>query len=425
MRNALIDDVYLPLIGTNLAKQLGRDGASQGVLLLISPPGYGKTTLVEYVAGLLGFALVKVNGPALGQTVTSLDPAAAPDAAAAAELVKLNQAFAMGNNVVCYIDDIQHTSQELLSRFIPLCDATRRIEGVWRGRPRTFELAGRRFAMVMAGNPYTGSGERFELPDMLANRSDVYNLGDVVAGRADLFARSYLEVAAGSNPTLAPVVLGDRSDLDVFLRATQGEPVEARALSRPFPAADVRAITAALGHLVHVRDRLLLVNAAYIRSATLDDGLRGEPPFLLQGSYRNMAKLGGADRAGHDRRRGGGGARRPLPHRSADPGRCRRVEPRPTGRAGRPRLRGRRRGRCPAGPLVRGTGRRPTPPPRSPGRWPASRTPSATAPPTAAELRRGAPGRSGALFRWIAGPRRRRRVLGPANTPATAPRPRR
>ncbi len=259
--------------------------------MLISPPGYGKTTLVEYVAGLLGFALVKVNGPALGQSVTSLDPAAAPDAAAAAELVKLNQAFAMGNNVVCYIDDIQHTSQELLSRFIPLCDATRRIEGVWQGQPRTFELAGRRFAMVLAGNPYTGSGERFELPDMLVNRSDVHNLGDVVAGRADLFARSYLEVAAGSNATLAPVVLGDRNDLDVFLRATQGEPVEARALSRPFPAADVRAITAVLGHLVHVRDRLLLVNEAYIRSATLDDGLRGEPPFLLQGSYRNMAKL--------------------------------------------------------------------------------------------------------------------------------------
>ena len=126
---------------------------------------------------------------------------------------------------------------------------------------------------------------------MLVNRSDVHNLGDVVAGRADLFARSYLEVAAGSNPTLAPVVLGDRGDLDVFLRATQGEPVEARALSRPYPAADVRAVTAVLAHLVRARDRLLLVNEAYIRSATLDDGLRGEPPFLLQGSYRNMAKL--------------------------------------------------------------------------------------------------------------------------------------
>jgi hypothetical protein len=291
VRNALIDEVYLPLVGANFAKQLGREGAAQGNLLLISPPGYGKTTLMEYVVGLLGFALVKVNGPALGTGVSSLDPAAAPDAASAAELVKLNQAFAMGNNVVCYLDDVQHTSPELLSRFIPLCDATRRVEGVWAGGPRTFELSGRRFAMVMAGNPYTGSGDRFELPDMLVNRSDVYNLGDVVAGRADLFARSYLEVAAGSNPTLAPVVAGDRADLDVFLRALDGEPVQSGALSRPYPAAEMRAITAVLGHLVHARDRLLLVNELYIRSATLDDTMRGEPPFLLQGSYRNMAKL--------------------------------------------------------------------------------------------------------------------------------------
>ena len=30
VRNALIDDVYLPLIGANLAKQLGRDGRGPG-----------------------------------------------------------------------------------------------------------------------------------------------------------------------------------------------------------------------------------------------------------------------------------------------------------------------------------------------------------------------------------------------------------
>ena len=78
VRNALIDDVYLPLIGANLAKQLGRDGAAQGALMLISPPGYGKTTLVEYVVGLMGFALVKINGPALGQGVTSPRPGGGP-----------------------------------------------------------------------------------------------------------------------------------------------------------------------------------------------------------------------------------------------------------------------------------------------------------------------------------------------------------
>ena len=57
--NRLIDEVYLPLIGANLAKQLGVAGENKrtdrmGLLLLVSPPGYGKTTLMEYVASRLG-----------------------------------------------------------------------------------------------------------------------------------------------------------------------------------------------------------------------------------------------------------------------------------------------------------------------------------------------------------------------------------
>ena len=42
---------------------------------------------------------------------------------------------------------------------------------------------------------------------------------------------------------------------------------------------------------MQVRNVLLAVNAAYIASASADDALRGEPPFLLQGSYRNMARI--------------------------------------------------------------------------------------------------------------------------------------
>ena len=71
VRNRLIDEVYLPLVGANLAKQLGAAGENKrtdlmGLLLLVSPPGYGKTTLMEYVASRLGLVFVKVNGPALG-----------------------------------------------------------------------------------------------------------------------------------------------------------------------------------------------------------------------------------------------------------------------------------------------------------------------------------------------------------------------
>jgi MoxR-like ATPase len=70
VRNKLIDEVYLPLIGTNLTKQIGTAGADKrtdlmGLLLLVSPPGYGKTTLMEYVASRLGLIFMKINEPGL------------------------------------------------------------------------------------------------------------------------------------------------------------------------------------------------------------------------------------------------------------------------------------------------------------------------------------------------------------------------
>ncbi|MEZ4848780.1 MAG: AAA family ATPase [Bacteroidia bacterium] len=49
------------------------------MLLLISPPGYGKTTLMEYIANRLGLIFMKINGPAIGHHVTSLDPNEAPN----------------------------------------------------------------------------------------------------------------------------------------------------------------------------------------------------------------------------------------------------------------------------------------------------------------------------------------------------------
>ena len=116
--NKLIDKVYLPILGDNLAKQIGTAGDStrtdrMGMLLLISPPGYGKTTLMEYVADRLGLFFAKINGPSLGHEVTSLDPDAAPNSAAREELIRLNLALAMGDNVMLYLDDIQHCNPEL------------------------------------------------------------------------------------------------------------------------------------------------------------------------------------------------------------------------------------------------------------------------------------------------------------------------
>ncbi|GGS35546.1 DNA repair ATPase [Deinococcus knuensis] len=296
VRNRLISEVYLPIIGDNLAKQMGTAGEGKrsdlmGLLLLISPPGYGKTTLMEYVAHRLGLVFMKINGPSLGHGVRSLDPAQAPDATSRQELEKLNLALEMGSNVMLYLDDIQHTHPEFLQKFISLTDGTRRIEGVWEGQTRTYDLRGRRFAVVMAGNPYTESGEVFRIPDMLANRADVYNLGDVLRGTQDTFALSYIENALTSNPLLAPLATRDLNDLYHLVAHAQGQELGAADLKHPYSPAEVSELTATLERLIRVRETLARVNAAYIASAAQEDRSRTEPPFRLQGSYRNMNKL--------------------------------------------------------------------------------------------------------------------------------------
>ncbi|MEW2357556.1 DNA repair ATPase [Spirillospora sp. NPDC029432] len=295
VRNGLLDEVYLPLIGDNLAKQLGTAGGGadrMGLLLLISPPGYGKTTLMEYVADRLGLLLVKVDGPALGHGVTSLDPAEAPDATARQEVEKINMALELGSDVLLYLDDIQHTSPELLQKFIPLCDAQRRMDGVRDGEPRSYDLRGKRFAVCMAGNPYTESGARFRLPDMLANRADVWNLGDVLSGRDDLFALSYIENALTSNPVLAPLSARDRADVELLVRLAEGDgTVRPDRLAHPYTRVELDEILAVLRNLLRARDTVLAVNRAYIASAARSDAARTEPPFRLQGSYRNLNRI--------------------------------------------------------------------------------------------------------------------------------------
>lgn len=296
VRNQLIDRVYLPIVGDNLAKQIGAAGDAgrsdrMGMLLLISPPGYGKTTLMEYVADRLGLIFVRINCPALGHGVTSIDPAETKNTGARQELEKLNLGLAMGNNVMLYLDDIQHTHPEFLQKFIALADGTRRIEAVRNGEPFTCDLRGKRFAIVMAGNPYTESGDVFRIPDMLANRADIYNLGDVLSGHERLFATSYLENALTANPLLQPLAARDPKDVQLLLRMVDGEDVPGSDFAHAYSAAELSEMVALFGRMARARALLLKVNLTYIESAAQQDAYRVEPPFKLQGSYRNMAKL--------------------------------------------------------------------------------------------------------------------------------------
>lgn len=296
VRNKLINEVYLPLIGDNLAKQMGSAGADKrtdqmGMLLLISPPGYGKTTLMEYVASRLGLIFVKVNGPALGHSVTSLDPSEANNATAAQEVEKVNFGLEMGNNVMLYLDDIQHCDPEFLQKFISLCDGQRRIEGVWKGRTRTYDMKGKRFCIIMAGNPYTETGSKFQIPDMLANRADTYNLGDILSGKEQVFEMSYIENSLTSNPTLAPLAAREQDDLYKFIQIAEGTPIPISEMKHSYSAAEADEVVTVLKKMMKIQESVLMVNQEYINSASKDDKYRTEPPFKLQGSYRNMNKM--------------------------------------------------------------------------------------------------------------------------------------
>jgi hypothetical protein len=71
----------------------------------------------------------------------------------------------------------------------------------------------------------------------------------------------------------------------------RGEDVASSSLSHSYGSAEVQELSELFKRLFKVQSVLLRVNQEYIASASQDDRYRTEPPFKLQGSYRNMAKL--------------------------------------------------------------------------------------------------------------------------------------
>jgi hypothetical protein len=162
---------------------------------------------------------------------------------------------------------------------------------VWRGKPKTYDMRGRRVVVVMAGNPYTESGEKFRIPDMLANRADTYNLGDDMKGREDAFNGSYIENAVTSNSVLQPLAKAAQKDVQAFIRMAETGQREGVKLQGNFSANETEELLNVLQKLIVLRDVVLKVNQMYIESAGQADEFRTEPAFRMQGSYRNMNRL--------------------------------------------------------------------------------------------------------------------------------------
>ncbi|MES1187377.1 MAG: PilZ domain-containing protein, partial [Myxococcales bacterium] len=90
---------------------------------------------------------------------------------------------------------------------------------------------------------------------------------------------------------LAPLAGRDAQDTYKLIAIARGEEIPLSDLSYGYGAAEVQEISEVFKRLFKVQSVLLRVNQEYIASASQDDRYRTEPPFKLQGSYRNMAKL--------------------------------------------------------------------------------------------------------------------------------------
>ena len=91
---------------------------------------------------------------------------------------------------------------------------------------------------------------------------------------------------------LAPLSGRDRADLPLLVRLADGDDsVRADRLSHAYSATELEQILSVLRKMRRVQRVVLRNNQAYIASAGQADASRTEPPFRLQGSYRNMNKL--------------------------------------------------------------------------------------------------------------------------------------
>lgn len=126
---------------------------------------------------------------------------------------------------------------------------------------------------------------------MLANRADIYNLGEIIGESRVAFELSYIENCLTSNPVLQPLARAVSKDQRAVIHAAERGTIEGVELESNLAADQLNEVVSVLAKLLVVRDLALKVNREYIRTAAQADAYRTKPPFKLQGSYRNMNRI--------------------------------------------------------------------------------------------------------------------------------------
>src|SRR5690606_15026113 len=113
--------------------------------------------------------------------------------------------------------------------------------------------------------------QKFRLPDMLANRADTYNLGDIIGGKGEYFKASYIENAVTSNAILSQLANKSQKDIRGFIRMAEQGDRDTTGFEGSYSAQEVEEILSVVKKLVTIREVVLKVNLEYIHSAAQAD----------------------------------------------------------------------------------------------------------------------------------------------------------
>ena len=314
VRSRLIDEVYLPLIGDNLAKQLGTTGDVQA-------HRHRRPAAAHLPARLRQDDPHGVRrrpprpGPRQGQRPGARPRGHLPRPGRGPERHRPpggreDQLRAGGGQ--------QHPPlprrhpAHLARTAAEVHPAVRRAPAASRAsgtaQPRTYDLRGKRFAVCMAGNPYTESGAPLPGPRHARQprrRVEPRRRPDRQGGRLRAqLRRERAHREPGPGPARRP---RPRPTSTCSSGSPQDDPTaRADRLTHPYAPAELERILAVLRHLLTARDTVLAVNARLHRLGRPDRRHPHRAALPAPGLLPQHEQDRPADPAGHERRRTGG-----------------------------------------------------------------------------------------------------------------------